>query len=69
MLGKTLVPLSIAPRQGPGVSTWKGEEWKKGGGTTWGWYSYDPELNLLYHSTGNPGAWNAAQRPGENKCR
>ncbi|HEV8717487.1 MAG TPA: methanol/ethanol family PQQ-dependent dehydrogenase [Candidatus Binatia bacterium] len=50
-----------------GVSTWKGEEWKKGGGTTWGWYSYDPELNLLYHSTGNPGAWNADQRPGENK--
>ncbi len=50
-----------------GVSTWKGDEWKKGGGTTWGWYSYDPELNLLYHSTGNPGAWNADQRPGENK--
>jgi PQQ-dependent dehydrogenase (methanol/ethanol family) len=50
-----------------GVSTWKGEEWKKGGGTTWGWYSYDPELNLLYHGTGNPGAWNADQRPGENK--
>jgi PQQ-dependent dehydrogenase (methanol/ethanol family) len=50
-----------------GVSTWKGEEWKKGGGTTWGWYSYDPELNLLYYGTGNPGAWNAEQRPGENK--
>src|SRR5262249_23843641 len=44
-----------------GVSTWKGEEWKKGGGTTWGWYSYDPELNLLYYGTGNPGAWNADQ--------
>lgn len=50
-----------------GVSTWKGDEWKRGGGTTWGWYSYDPELNLLYHSTGNPGAWNADQRPGDNK--
>lgn len=50
-----------------GVSTWKGEEWKKGGGTTWGWYSYDPELNLFYHGTGNPGAWNPDQRPGENK--
>src|SRR5581483_6973126 len=47
-----------------GVSTWKGDEWKKGGGTTWGWYSYDPELNLLYHSTGNPGSWNPDQRPG-----
>ncbi len=50
-----------------GVSTWKGEEWKRGGGTTWGWYSYDPELNLFYYGTGNPGAWNADQRPGDNK--
>ena len=50
-----------------GVSTWKGEEWKKGGGTTWGWYSYDPELNLFYYGTGNPGAWNPDQRPGDNK--
>ena len=50
-----------------GISTWKGEEWKLGGGTTWGWYSYDPELNLFYYGTGNPGAWNPDQRPGENK--
>ena len=34
-----------------GVSTWQGDEWKRGGGTTWGWYSYDPELNLFYYST------------------
>src|SRR5438034_6952961 len=38
-----------------GVTTWKVEEWKHGGGAAWGWYSYDPELNLSYHSTGNPG--------------
>ncbi len=50
-----------------GVSTWKGDEWQRGGGTTWGWYSYDPELNLLYYSTGNPGSWNPTQRPGDNK--
>ena len=50
-----------------GVSTWQGEEWKRGGGTTWGWYSYDPELNLFYYSTGNPGTWNPDQRPGDNK--
>lgn len=50
-----------------GVSTWKGDQWKLGGGTTWGWYSYDPELNLFYYGTGNPGAWNPDQRPGENK--
>jgi glucose dehydrogenase len=28
---------------------------KRGGGTTWGWYSYDPELDLFYYGTGNPG--------------
>jgi PQQ-dependent dehydrogenase (methanol/ethanol family) len=50
-----------------GVSTWKGDEWQRGGGTTWGWYSYDPELDLLYYSTGNPGSWNPTQRPGDNK--
>jgi len=49
------------------VDTWKGDEWKRGGGTTWGWYSYDPELNLFYYGTGNPGSWNPDQRPGDNK--
>ena len=49
------------------VETWKGDQWKIGGGTTWGWYSYDPELDLLYHGTGNPGTWNPDQRPGDNK--
>ena len=47
--------------------TWKGDEWKRGGGTTWGWYSYDPDLNLLYYGSGNPGSWNPDQRPGDNK--
>ncbi|HKV72944.1 MAG TPA: PQQ-dependent dehydrogenase, methanol/ethanol family [Gemmatimonadales bacterium] len=50
-----------------GVTTWQGDEWKHGGGTTWGWYSYDPELDLMYYSVGNPGTWNPDQRPGENK--
>src|SRR5437667_39041 len=45
-----------------GVSTWTGDEWTRGGGTTWGWYSYDPELNLFYYSSGNPGSWNPDQR-------
>ena len=49
------------------IETWKGDEWKRGGGTTWGWYSYDPELNLFYYGTGNPGSWNPDQRPGDNK--
>ncbi len=49
------------------VETWEGDEWRRGGGTTWGWYSYDPELNLFYYGTGNPGSWNPDQRPGDNK--
>ena len=50
-----------------GVSTWQGDEWKRGGGATWGWYSYDPELDLFYYGSGNPGTWNPDQRPGDNK--
>ena len=49
------------------VSTWEGDQWKIGGGATWGWYSYDPELNLIYYGSGNPSTWNPAQRPGDNK--
>jgi PQQ-dependent dehydrogenase (methanol/ethanol family) len=49
------------------LSSWQGDQWKIGGGTTWGWYSYDPQLNLLYYGTGNPSTWNPAQRPGDNK--
>ena len=49
------------------LKSWQGDQWKLGGGTTWGWYSYDPKLNLLYYGTGNPGTWNPAQRPGDNK--
>jgi lanthanide-dependent methanol dehydrogenase len=33
----------------------------------WGWISYDPQLNLIYYGTGNPGPWNPEQRPGDNK--
>ncbi|WP_103255478.1 lanthanide-dependent methanol dehydrogenase XoxF5 [Tabrizicola aquatica] len=49
------------------ISSWEGDQWKIGGGTTWGWYSYDPELNLVYYGTGNPSTWNPKQRPGDNK--
>jgi PQQ-dependent dehydrogenase (methanol/ethanol family) len=50
-----------------GTNTWQGEQWKIGGGTTWGWYSYDPELNLMYYGSGNPSTWNPKQRPGDNR--
>jgi PQQ-dependent dehydrogenase (methanol/ethanol family) len=50
-----------------GVKTWPPDLWKIGGGTTWGWISYDPALDLVYYGTGNPGPWNPEQRPGDNK--
>ena len=50
-----------------GVKSWPSEAWKLGGGTVWGWISYDPDLNLIYYGTGNPGPWNPEQRPGDNK--
>jgi len=50
-----------------GTETWQGDQWKTGGGTTWGWYAFDPQLNLFYYGTGNPSTWNPSQRPGDNK--
>jgi PQQ-dependent dehydrogenase (methanol/ethanol family) len=50
-----------------GTKTWPGDQWKIGGGTVWGWISYDPELDLLFHGTGDPASWNAEVRPGDNK--
>jgi PQQ-dependent dehydrogenase (methanol/ethanol family) len=50
-----------------GVKTWPTDGWKLGGGNVWGWVSYDPQLDLLYYGTGNPGVWNPDQRPGDNK--
>jgi len=49
------------------LKTWQGDQWKIGGGTTWGWYSYDPDLNMFYYGSGNPSTWNPVQRPGDNK--
>ncbi len=49
------------------TSTWQGDQWKIGGGATWGWYSYDPQLNLVYYGSGNPSTWNPVQRPGDNR--
>ncbi|HJW77743.1 MAG TPA: methanol/ethanol family PQQ-dependent dehydrogenase [Beijerinckiaceae bacterium] len=50
-----------------GVKAWPPDAWQQGGGTVWGWISYDPDLNLIYYGTGNPGPWNSDQRPGDNK--
>ena len=50
-----------------GTASWPADSWKVGGATVWGWVSYDPQLNLIYHGTSNPGPWNGNQRPGDNK--
>ena len=50
-----------------GAKSWAGDTWKRGGAPVWGWISYDAELDLVYYGTGNPGPYNAEQRPGDNK--
>ena len=68
LIGPAFKPFYSADRgQDLGVRTWPPQAWKIGGGTVWGWVSYDPQLNLVYYGTGNPGPWNPDQRPGDNK--
>jgi len=50
-----------------GLHSWSGDTWQQGGAPVWGWLSYDPVLDLVYYGTGNPGPYNAEQRPGDNK--
>ncbi len=45
-----------------GIHTHVGDDWKIGGGSAWGWYSYDPELKMVYYGTGNPGLWSPSYR-------
>ncbi|HUQ93525.1 MAG TPA: PQQ-dependent dehydrogenase, methanol/ethanol family [Bryobacteraceae bacterium] len=57
---------------GPGEAgneTWPRDTqaFQRGGGSTWITGSYDPELNLIYWGTGNPGPdMNGDIRPGDN---
>ena len=50
-----------------GYETWAGSSAATGAATTWVTGSYDPELNLVYWGTGNPGPdWNGDVRQGDN---
>lgn len=49
------------------LKSWKGDQWKQGGGSTWGWWPADFDENLVYYGNGNPGTWNPVVRPGDNK--
>ena len=68
LIGERFRPFYEADREpNLGVTTWPPDQWRIGGGTVWGWISFDPELNLIYHGTSNPGVWNPGLRPGDNK--
>jgi alcohol dehydrogenase (cytochrome c) len=54
--GKQLWHFDTVPGPGQfGHETWSGDSWKHGSGATWMTGSFDPELNLLYWTVGNPG--------------
>jgi len=68
LIGSRFKPFYAMDRgQDLGVSTWPPDRWQNGGGTAWGWISYDPGLDLIYYGTSNPGPWNPEMRPGDNK--
>ena len=46
----------------PALDSWFGQSWKTGGGTSWGYFTWDPDLNIFYYSTGNCGPWNPDYR-------
>ena len=49
-----------------GNDTWPGDSWQTGGAPVWVTGTYDPELNLSFWGTGNPGPWIGDVRPGDN---
>ena len=66
--GKEVWRFNTVPGPGePGHETWGGDSWMHGGAPIWVTGSYDPELNLTYWGTGNPGPdWDGAGRLGDN---
>jgi alcohol dehydrogenase (cytochrome c) len=54
--GKRVWRFNTIPGEGEsGSDTWSGDSWERGGGSTWITGTYDPELNLVFWGTGNPG--------------
>jgi len=66
--GKEAWRFDTIPKPGePGHESWRGRDWEHGSAAVWVTGSYDPDLNLTYWGTGNPGPdWNPEQRPGDN---
>jgi len=58
---------TVAGPGDPGHDTWSADSWMHGGAPIWVTGSYDPETNLTYWGTGNPGPdWDGAGRLGDN---
>ncbi len=49
-----------------GNDTWPGDSWQTGGAPVWLTGTFDPETNLSFWGTGNPGPWIGDQREGDN---
>jgi alcohol dehydrogenase (cytochrome c) len=66
--GKEVWRFYTVPEPGkPGGDTWAGESYKRGGAAVWVTGSYDPETNLTFWGTGNPGPdWDGDIRKGDN---
>jgi alcohol dehydrogenase (cytochrome c) len=68
--GRLVWTFYVIPGPGePGHETWPqhNDSWKYGGGAVWQTPAIDPELGLVYFSTGNAGPdYNGAVRAGDN---
>jgi alcohol dehydrogenase (cytochrome c) len=65
--GKELWRTFTIPGAGePGNDTWKGDDWKTGGGSAWMTGNYDPDTKTVYWGTGNAAPWPGDTHPGDN---
>ena len=66
--GKEVWRTWTVPNPGePGSETWEGKQTEHRGGAAWMTGTYDPQLDLVYWPTGNPGLdYNGDERKGDN---
>ena len=66
--GKRAWRFYTVPGEGePGNDTWSGDSWQRGGASVWQTGTHDPDLNLVYYGTGNPGPdYHSESRLGDN---